>query len=448
MSQQSLFSTPEMEAIFSLEAHVERMLMFEAALARAEAKAGVIPQEAADAIEAACMGGTFDVERIFAEAAVAGTPVIPLLEMLIDQLGDDYEDYIHWGATSQDVIDTAYMLQMRAGLMSLEVGLLEVCAAAARLAEQHRNTLMAGRTLLQQALPITFGLKAARWLAMAAGQVQAVRRCYAQSIGLQFGGAVGTLAALGDKGLEVAEALAQDLDLALPRLPWHTERIRVAEVASMMGTTAGAMSKIAGDIVLLAQTEVGEVGEEPAPGKGGSSAMPQKKNPVDATMARAAARLAVGQMSIIISAVEQEHERAAGAWQAEWQAVPDLFRYAGGAVARVGSALKGLQVDPDRMLANMRQGGGLLMSEALMVALTPHVGRKEAQLLAREAGAEAVKKWIDLGEAAAGDERIAAVMGLDALRKALDPARYLGSANVFIDRALTSYRALQRSDDA
>src|SRR6202165_110824 len=363
-----LFSTPTMSAAFSPEAHVRGMLAFEAALARAEARAGIIPQEAASAIAASCNVELFDVASLYREAAVAGTPAIPLVRMLTAQVEGEARKFVHWGATSQDAIDTALMLQMRDGLDLLLTGLVDVCAACATLAEKHRHTLMAGRTLLQQALPITFGLKAARWLALATRQVYALRERRGKALAVQLGGAAGTLASLGDKGLQVIELLAGELDLPVPNLPWHTERDRLAEIASALGVVAGAMAKIASDVALLAQTEVGEVSEGTAPGKGGSSAMPQKHNPVDATRAIASARLAIGVVPVILSAMTQEHERAVGGWQAEWVAIPNLFRFTASAVERVREAVGGLQVDPVRMKANLDLTKGLIMAESLTMA--------------------------------------------------------------------------------
>ena len=256
--------------------------------------------------------------------------------------------FVHWGATSQDAIDTATMLQMRQGLNLLIDELYGLCTACARLAEQHRHTLMIGRTLLQQAVPITFGLKAARWLSLALRQMHVLAQHRARTLAVQFGGAAGTLASLGQEGLRIAELLAEELGLSMPDIPWHTERDRVAEITASLGVVAGAMAKIAGDIVLLAQTEVGEVTEGVESGKGGSSAMPQKHNPVDATNALASARLAIGEVPVMLSAMVQEHERAVGGWQAEWVAIPNLFRFTASAVEHVRLAVSGLQVDTQR----------------------------------------------------------------------------------------------------
>src|SRR5713226_1992408 len=369
----ALFSTPPMSAAFSPRAHVRGMLRFEAALARAEARAGIIPQEAATVITANCREELFDVAALYREAAVAGTPAIPLVLMLTARVAGDAQKYVHWGATSQDAIDTALMLQMRDGIDLLISGLLEVCSACAALAEQHRRTPMAGRTLLQQALPITFGLKAARWLALATRQVRALREHRGRSLAVQLGGAAGTLASLGDSGLRVVELLAAELNLPVPDMPWHSERDRVAEIAVTLGIVSGAMVKIASDVVLLAQTEVGEASEAAAPAKGGSSAMPQKHNPVDAINAIASARLAIGEVPVILSAMTQEHERAVGGWQAEWVALPNLFRYTSSAVEHVRGMISGLKVDSARMSANLELTQGLIMAESLTMALAPHV---------------------------------------------------------------------------
>ncbi|MEA2527035.1 MAG: 3-carboxy-cis,cis-muconate cycloisomerase, partial [Thermomicrobiales bacterium] len=359
------FSTPEMIAAFSSEAHVRQMLAFEAALARAQARAGIIPSEAAEAIAAACRVETFDIASLYREAALAGTVAIPLVRMLTERVDGDAKRYVHWGATSQDAIDTALVMQMREGLDHILGNLLPVAAVCASLAERHRRTPMVGRTLLQQALPITFGLKAARWLGMLTRQVGRLRELRKRALVVQFGGAAGTLASLGDEGLRVTDLLADELGLTVPDLPWHAERDRIAEVAAALGVLAAGMAKIATDVLLLRQTEVGELSEVVVPGKGGSSAMPHKRNPVDATMALASARLAIGTVPVILGAMAQEHERAAGGWQAEWEALPNLFRYTASTVSRVREALEGIVVDPERMRANLELTGGSVMAEAL-----------------------------------------------------------------------------------
>ncbi len=448
MTDPMLFTMPEIAAVFSAEAHVRQMLAFEAALAQAEADVGLIPLAAAHAIAAQCRVELFDVAQIYRDAGAASTPAIPLVRMLTERVDADARKFVHWGATSQDAIDTALALQMRTGLDLVITELLGLCAGCADLALQHRRTLMAGRTLLQQALPITFGLKAARWLALVARQVRELRERRDRSVAVQLGGAAGTLAALGDAGLRVAERVAAELGLAMPDLPWHAERDRVAAIAATLGITASAMAKIAGDIALLAQTEVGEVAEAAAPGKGGSSAMPQKHNPVDAIGALAAARLALGLVPVIMSAAPQEHERAVGGWQAEWAAIPDLFRSTFSAVAHARRAVHGLQIDPKRMRANLDLGGGLVMAEALTMALAPQVGRPEAQRIVQAVCARAVAAGLSLRQAALDDAHIRAMLAPDALERAIDPAAYLGSTDALIDRALETYRAIQPADQA
>jgi 3-carboxy-cis,cis-muconate cycloisomerase len=442
----TLSTTPEMAAIWSAEACVRRMLAFEAALARAEARAGIIPNAAAQAIADACRVERFDVAAIYREGVLAGTPAIPLVQMLTAGVEETGRGFVHWGATSQDVLDTAMVLQAREGLDLLSRRLLDIGGLCAEFAERHRDTLMAGRTLLQQALPITFGLKAARWLALVTRQVRRLGELRERISVVQLGGAVGTLAALGADGPRVVELLAQELCLAVPDLPWHAERDRVAELAAGLGVVSGAMAKIATDLVLLAQTEVGEATPAAAPGKGGSSAMPQKRNPVDATMALAAARLALGIVPVLLGAMAQEHERAVGGWQAEWAALPDLFRYTAAAVERVPDALAGLEVDAGRMRANLAGSGGQIVAEALSVALARKIGRDEAHRLAQEVSDRARTEGMDLREAALREQRVRETLPAEALEQVFEPAAYLGSTSIFIQRALDDFHAL-RSDD-
>ena len=438
----ALFVPPEMAAIWSGESRVRGMLAFEAALARAEAHAGVIPAEAATAIEAACDVDAFDVPALYREVAVAGTPAIPLVRMLTARVEDEARGYVHWGATSQDAIDTALVLQMRAGLDLLVERLFTIGEICAQLAVRHRDTVMPGRTLLQEALPITFGLKAARWLALVTRQIERLGEARERISVVQLGGAAGTLASLGDAGPRVTDLLAEELGLDVPELPWHTERDRVADVAAALGILAGAMAKIAGDIVLLAQSEVREVAEAAGPGKGGSSAMPQKRNPVNATMALAGARLAIGVVPVVLGAMAQEHERAAGGWQAEWQALPDLFRFTAGAVERVRDALDGLEVRTERMAANLARSGGQILAEALTMALAPHLGRHEAFSITREVSERAAKTGEDVRRVALGDERVCAVLSPEQVNDVFDPSHYLGSASVYVERALAHFYAL------
>jgi 3-carboxy-cis,cis-muconate cycloisomerase len=433
--------SPDMAQVFSPEAHVRGMLAFEAALARAEAQAGIIPRDAADAIGAACRVELFDVPAIFAEGARAGAPTIPFVRELTARIEGDAARYVHWGATSQDAIDTAFMLQARDGLELLTARLLEIAGACAQLAEAHRDTPMAGRTLQQQALPITFGLKAARWLALVTRQIvrlDALR----PTLCVQFGGAVGTHASLGDRGLAAMEMIAADLGLAVPELPWHTERDRIAELAAALGVVAGAMGKLAGDALLLAQTEVGEASEGVEPGRGGSSTMPHKQNPVDATFARAASRLALGELPLIFNAMDHEHERAAGPWQVEWEALPRIFLHTAGAVERVLRLASGLVVDAERMRANLEITGGLVLAESLSMTLAARIGRPAAYALVKDACVRVRETGQSLEAVALADPQITAALDASSIHRALDPANYLGTSAEQVDRALAGYQAL------
>jgi 3-carboxy-cis,cis-muconate cycloisomerase len=443
----TMFSTPQMSAIFSGESRAQRMLDFEAALARAEAQAGLIPEEAAAAIGSKCSAEQFDLTRLYEDAAATTTPAIPLVKMLTELVEEDARGYVHWGSTSQDVIDTGMVLQVREGLDLLIDDLMAVGAACASLAEGRRAP-MAGRTLLQHALPITFGLKAARWLALTTRQVLRLRDLRGRVLVVQFGGAAGTLASLGAQGVQVAELLGEELKLGVPELPWHTERDRVAEVATTLGIVAGAMAKIAGDVVLLMQTEVGEATEGASAGRGTSSALPHKRNPVLASGAIASARLAVGTVPVVLSAMMQEHERAAGGWQAEWLAIPELFRLTAATVDRVRSIVENIEIDAERMSANLDMSRGQIMSEALVMALAPHVGRPEAYRLVASAGERAAQHGKDLRGIAADDGQISQVLAPDVLEGVFSPDAYLGSTDAFIERAVEGYRAIMEPNRA
>jgi 3-carboxy-cis,cis-muconate cycloisomerase len=434
------FSTPEMGAVFSPQAQVRWMLAFEAALARAEAEAGVIPRAAAEAIAEVCRIDLFDLDGLYREAALAGTLAIPLVRELTERVEGEAKRFVHWGATSQDAIDTALILQLREGFDLLLSDVLSIGAGCAALADRYRATPMVGRTLLQQALPITFGLKTARWLGTVTRQVGRLREVRRRALVVQFGGAAGTLASLGDRGIRVTELLAGELGLAVPDLPWHAERDRVGEVAAALGVLAGCMAKIATDVVLLRQTEVGEVTERQVAGKGGSSAMPHKRNPVDATFALAAARLAIGEVPVVLGAMAQEHERGAGGWQAEWEALPRLFCHTAGAVARVREAVEGLVVEPERMRANLDLTGGSVMAESLTMALAGYVGRPEAFRLVQDLTERARSASTDLRSMALADEAVRSHLSPEAIDRAFDPLSYLGSNDAFIERALAGYR--------
>lgn len=434
------FVSLRMAELFSPAAHVRAMVRFEAALARAQARAGVIPPDAADAIISTAETVELDTAALYRDSARAGTLAIPLVKALSAAVPEPGRGYVHWGATSQDAIDTATVLQVRDALDLLVAELLMLADASARLAEEHRETLMPGRTLLQQALPLTFGLKAARWLTTAARHAERLRELRDRSLAVQFGGAAGTLASLGQDGLAVQEELAAALDLAVPDLPWHTERERLVEVAAAVGIVAGSMSKIAQDIVLMAQTEVGELAEATEEGKGGSSTLPHKRNPVDAMFALAAARLATGQVPVLLEAMTQDHERATGGWQTEWAALPALFMHAGAAVERVARVIAGLDVDAARMRANLDLTRGMLLAESLSMTLGRHLGKQEAHHYVQGLVDRMRDGTQDLRDIVRADTELRGRIDEAELERALDPAAYLGVTDALIDRALAVHR--------
>jgi 3-carboxy-cis,cis-muconate cycloisomerase len=431
-----LLSTPDMRAVFSDTAWVQRMLDAEAALARAEEAAGVIPPGMAGAIEAACRAELFDADAIADQGALAGTPVIPLVRMLVERVAGDAANYVHLGATSQDTVDTGLMLQMRDALDLLAGQLARLGDRCADLAERHRNTPTVARTLAQHAVPMPFGLKAAQWLASVSHHLERVRDLRRTHLVAQLGGAGGTLGALGPGGDRVVRLFAQDLGLAEPDLPWHTRREIIAEIVSALGVLAGSTAKIATDLVLLSQTEVSEAGVVAEGEKGTSSAMPHKQNPIDATLARAAAAHAIGIVPIVLGAMEQEHERAAGGWQTEWDAVPRMFGATAAALQRVTDAVAALRVDAERMEVMSQLSDGRILSEMLSAALTPRLGRSAAQRTIADASLVAGATRRSFPDVLR--ERVAELGTLD-----LDELDRLGSSGVFIDRAIERFRSLE-----
>jgi 3-carboxy-cis,cis-muconate cycloisomerase len=418
------------------EAWLQAMLDVEAALAAAEAEAGLIPSEAAEAIAAACDSGDFDAEAIAAAGRASANPVVPLVAALREKVGVEEAGFVHYGATSQDVMDTAAMLVATRTLTGIRAELEGVAAACAGLAEEHRETPMVGRTLLQQALPITFGLKAAGWLDAIVG---ASERLDSLSLAVQLGGAAGTLASIGEGGERVVGLLAERLGLEQPAFPWHTARLRVADLGASLALTAGTLEKIAQDLVLLSQTEVGEVAELSAGGRGGSSTLPHKRNPVGSVLTIACARRVRGDAGVLLAAMPQEHERAAGAWQSEWGPLSDALALTGGAASALREALDGLEVRPDRMRENLDAAGGLIMAESVVAALGERLGRARARELVDAASERALDSGTPLRDQLIGDQAVNGELSEEEIDRALDPAGYLGSAGVFVDRALSRY---------
>jgi 3-carboxy-cis,cis-muconate cycloisomerase len=433
-------------------AWLRAMLDTEAALARALERAGLAPAGAGAAVTAAAApaaaaAGPFDLGVLGRQAAQAGNPVPALVTALRKAVPPDAADTVHRGATSQDIIDTAAMLLARGALEALAGDLAAAAEGCAGLAEAHRGTLMAGRTLLQQAVPITFGLVAAGWLTGLDEAGEVVAQVRARRLAVQFGGAAGTLASLGADGPAVARLLGDELGLAVPVLPWHTDRSRILAVATACAGVSGPLAKIARDVTLLAQSEVAEVREGGGPGgerRGGSSAMPHKQNPVAAIAILGCTRRVPGLVATLIAATEQEHQRAAGAWHAEWESLADLLRVTGSAASWAAELTGGLVVDPARMRANLDATRGLPLAERVAGLLAPALGRAAAHDLVARASAHAVAVGGTLREALLGVPELAGWMdgaGITSAQidAALDPAGYLGSAQAFTDAALAAH---------
>lgn len=435
-----LFGSDDMRRLFSDAARLQKMLDVEAALARVQARLGIVPQDAADAITRAAKAANLDVAALGASTRNVGYPVVALVKQLGKAAGGEAARYVHWGATSQDIIDTAMVVQLRTALAPIGRDLAWLSDALAGLAEAHRKTPMIGRTWLQHALPISFGLKAAGWLDAVERHRARLAELEGRLLVLQFGGATGTLASLGDRGLDVAAALARELDLTLPAVPWHGARDRLVEVGTTLGLITGTMGKIARDVSLLMQTEVGEVFEPASAGRGGSSTMPHKRNPVACASVLAAATRAPGLVATLMTAMVQEHERGLGNWPAEWVTLPELAALTAGALAVTADTIAGLEVDGARMRANIDATDGLVMAEAVMMALAPTMGRLAAHHLVEAASKRAVAERRHLRVVLADDPKIAAQLDAAALDRLFDPLNYLGVADALITRALAARR--------
>jgi 3-carboxy-cis,cis-muconate cycloisomerase len=436
-----MLSSAAMRAVCDDVACLQHMLDFEAALARAEAATGVIPASAAGPIANACKASAFGLAALAEAATRSGNLAIPLVKALTAEVaGADAEAarYVHWGATSQDVIDTAVMLTLRAAIDALLSDIDRAIAGFAKLARKHRDTPMVARTWLQHALPMPFGLKLAEYAAALHRSRARLLRLRKEGLALQFGGAAGTLAALGDKGMLVAEKLAQELKLPLPDAPWHTHRDRIAEAASVFAIVAGTCGKIARDVQLMMQTDVAEAFEPSGEGRGGSSTMPHKRNPVATATALAAATMAPNLAATIFAAQVQDHERSAGSWHAEWPTLPMLQLVTSGALAAIVDIAEGLEVDAARMRVNLNATHGLIMAEAVTFALAEKIGKSEAHHLMEAASKKAVAGKKHLRDVLAGDPKVSAHLSADKLTKLFEPMAYQGISQALIDRLLAS----------
>lgn len=434
--------TSPVHAVFTLDRRVQAMLDVEAALAEALAEAEVIPASSVAPIRTAAQADRYDLATLIAEADDAGNLLIPLVRHLTREVAAvdaAAAGHVHWGATSQDVIDTALVLQLRAAVGDILTALDAAADAAADLAARHVATPIAGRTWLQQATPTTFGAKAATWLDGLARARHRLGLALDDALTVQFGGATGTLSALGAAGPAVADALARRLDLRVPDLPWHTERGRLVDVACALGLACGTLGKVAGDVILLAQTEVGEAREAPAPGRGQSSAMPHKQNPIASVAAAAAAVQAPGLVATMLAAMPQEHERAAGAWQAEWDTLPALVTLTARSAHAMAGALATLVVDEARMRANLDLAGGIARAEGLVAALGPTLGRRQALSVVEAACRQAQSSGRSLADVAAETAEVRAHLDPSDITRALDPVAAAGSSRLFVDRVLARW---------
>jgi 3-carboxy-cis,cis-muconate cycloisomerase len=433
-----LFGTPEMREIFSDQSLVQTWLDVEAALARAQAAVGVIPAPAADEIARQARAEHIDLEALKQQTEVVGYPILPLVRILASRCGDGAGEFVHWGATTQDIMDTATVLQLRRAHRILVRDLARLVDAAVHLAARYRDTPMAGRTHGQQALPITFGFKAAVWVAEIARHQERLKAITPRLFVGQLAGAAGTLASLGANGLAVQERMMADLGLAVPPIAWHVARDALAEFAALLALICGTIAKIGQEIALLQTTEVEEVEEAYVEGKGGSSTMPQKRNPITCEALIAIGTIAGQDAALMFTAMRPDHERATGPWHVEWEVIPEVCILAGGALHHAATLLRDLIVRPDRMAQNLQLTEGLIVSEAVMMALAPAVGRQRAHEIVYRAAMRAVESGRALEGILQQDPEVAAHLSPERLRAALNPLAYTGLSAQFVDRVLAA----------
>jgi 3-carboxy-cis,cis-muconate cycloisomerase len=437
-----LFGTAAMREAFGEPALFRNCAVVEAALARAQARLGIIPSDAAAAISQvaeAVVGGSqpLDFERLKRETATVGFPILPLVRQLAERAGDAGR-WLHWGATTQDIMDSAVVLQIRDGLSLIEAELETLRGHLAALAKKHRDTPMPGRTFFQQALPITFGYKAAVWLSSFDRHAERLAEVKKRVLVVQFGGAVGTLASLGSgqEALATVGELARELGLAEPAITWHVARDTIAETVQFLALVGGSLGKIADDVMLMSATEFGEAAEPIEDGRGSSSTMPQKRNPISCGVIVAAARALRQQAGLALDAMVNSFERNAAAWHLEWIAVPEAFGYAAGALHQTVFLTGGLIVDAGGMERNLGLTHGLIVAEAVMMGLAPHIGRNEAHHLVTEACNKAIESDRPLYDVLLEAKEVAEPLGAEKLRALTDPANYLGAAQAMVDRVL------------
>jgi len=429
------FGTPKMREIFSDRALIARYIEVEVALARAEARCGVIPAEAADVIAKESRLDRIDFDHMRDETDIVGYPILPLVHQLVAMCGESGR-YIHWGATTQDIMDTANVLQIRAALEVVDADIRELRGILSALAKKHRDTPMAGRTHLQQALPVTFGYKVAIWLAMFDRHQERLAQLRERVLVVGFAGAAGTLASLGSTGFEVQAALADELSLAVPATTWHVARDAFAETVNLLALITGSLGKIAVDVMIMASTEFGELYEPFVKGRGASSTMPQKRNPISSELMLAAAKAVRQHAGLMVDAMIQDFERATGPWHAEWIALPESFIFTAGALHQARFAMGGLIVDTEKMRSNLGLSRGLIVAEAVMMGLAPATGRQQAHDIVYDACRTVNEKGGTLAEALAALPEVTKHFDRAAIDRLTDPANYLGLAPQMVDRAI------------
>lgn len=437
----ALFGSSLVDAVFSDESRLRRMLDFEAALARAEARCRVIPTATAEVIAEQCKPELLDVAALAESTKLSANPAIPMVKQLtalVARQNQEAARFVHWGATSQDVNDTGLVLQIREAWSILESDLSAFCATLAALAQRYRSTIIVGRTLMQHAQPTTFGAKVAAWLDAMHRHRMRFREIGKRACVLQFGGAVGTLAALREKGLDVSHALARELKLELPDMPWHTQRDRLVEVATTLALCAGTLGKIARDISLHMQPEIAELSEPVGEGRGGSSSMPHKHNPVSAARILAAALRVPALVSTMLAAMVQEDERGLGNWHSEWETLPQIFRLTAGALHEMKEVMPRLEVDVKKMRSNLDQTHGLVFAESVSMALAESMGKSAAHRVVEAACQRIRTTGRTLGDELQRDPSVKQVLSTEELNQLFIPEKYLGSAEAFVDRVVTS----------
>jgi 3-carboxy-cis,cis-muconate cycloisomerase len=431
-----MFGTAEMRDIFCDEALVGRYLEAEAALARAQARMGVVPKDAAQAIDAASRSLKIDYDKLRHETEIVGYPILPLVHQLSAAAGEAGR-FVHWGATTQDIMDTGNVLQIRAALSIVTRDLKEIADILADMAKKYRDTPMAGRTHLQQALPVTFGYKAAVWLSSIDRHIERIEQARPRVLVGEFSGAAGTLASIGEGGLEMQKLFCEELGLIQPSITWHVARDGIAEAVTLLGLITGTLGKIASDVMMMSATEFGEVSEPFLPGRGASSTMPQKRNPISSELMLAAAKAVRQHVATMLDGMIHDFERATGPWHLEWISLPESFLLTASSLANAKFMLAGLVVHEQRMRENLDLTHGLIVAEAVMMAAAPKLGRQHAHDIVYAACREAIEGHGHLADILAGmPEIVEALGGVDAIHRHCDPANYLGLSGQMVDRVL------------